>query len=237
MWTGQSTWCARVGAQLAIDVIFAAPGESLAGWQSELAALAEREPDHISCYGLTYEKGTRFYGQLGKGVLAEVDEEVQRQQYELAIDALTTLGFEHYEVSNFAAPGRRSRHNQAYWRGATFLGIGPGAARFVDGHRAINHRSPTTYLKRVLAGEDPTNESELVTDESYARERLVFGLRMLEGIDRRHFEVHTGFTVEDLAGEAIASHVRRGFLTWTKTRLHLTPAGLLVSDAIWPDLI
>ena len=123
--------------------------------------------------------------------------------YLSAIETLSAAGFEHYEVSNFARPGRRCRHNEAYWAGAPYFAVGPGAARYVDGRREMNHRSTTTYLKRVLAGDSPVAESETLAPEDRAREALVFGLRRLEGVDRREFFERTGFEVDALVGEPL----------------------------------
>ena len=93
-----------------------------------------RSPDHVSTYGLTFERGTDYWSRRERGELAEVDEELEREMYALAIDRLTAAGFEHYEVSNFARPGHRSRHNQVYWSGDGYFAAGPGAARYVERH-------------------------------------------------------------------------------------------------------
>ncbi|MEM8678142.1 MAG: radical SAM family heme chaperone HemW [Planctomycetota bacterium] len=227
----------QAGADVAIDLIFAAPDESLADWERDLDSVCARSPQHVSCYGLTYEPGTRFMAQQRQGALQPVHEEIERAQYQLAMDRLTASGFEHYEISNFALPGHRSRHNQVYWQGGTHWGVGPGATRFVAAERATNHRSTTTYLKRVLAGQDPTMETETVSPEAYARERLVFGLRMLEGIDCRHFLRQTGYDVDELAGPAIERYLQMGCLRREGDRLQLTREGVFVSDGIWPDLL
>ena len=134
------------GLQVAIDLMFAAPGETLDGWRQELREAIELAPDHVSTYGLTWERGTSFTRQRDAGRLAQLDEELERAMYAEAIDALTAAGLEHYEVSNFARPGRRSRHNEVYWAGNEYFAAGPGAARYVDGVRETNHRSTTTYL-------------------------------------------------------------------------------------------
>ncbi len=225
---------ARIGAAAAVDLIFASPGESLATWERDLRMLIARSPQHASTYGLTWEKGTRFWSQKNKGKLAELDEELQRTMYLRGIALLGEAGLEHYEVSNFARPGERSRHNQVYWRGDGFYGFGPGAARYVDGNRSVNHRSTTTYLQRVLEGKSPIAESESLNPESRARERLVFALRMLEGVDLAAFERATGFSVEHLAAGALEGMIQRGLLQHLDGRLRLTRQGLLVSDSIWP---
>jgi oxygen-independent coproporphyrinogen-3 oxidase len=231
---------------VSLDLIFGVPGESLADWQSDLQAALELAPDHVSTYGLTFEKGTAFWSRLSHGELARLDEDLERQMYEAAIDTLTAAGYEHYEVSNFAwavVPSRsegttfRCRHNENYWLGGSYFAAGPGAARFVAGRRETNHRSTTTYIRRVLAGQSPVAESEQLAPEDAARERLVFALRRLEGIDTTAFPSATGFTVEQLGGEALPRLIDLGLLELSAGGLRLTRRGLLVSDAIWPEFL
>ena len=182
---GRAVALARgAGLHVALDLIFATPGETLDQWLADLDAAIALEPDHVSTYGLTFERGTAFWNRREHGELRAADEELERDMYAAAIDRLTAAGFEHYEVSNFARPGRRSRHNQAYWSGDGYFAAGPGAARYVDGVRETNHRSTTTYLHRVLAGESPVAEREQLEPEARARELLVFALRRIEGVSR-----------------------------------------------------
>jgi oxygen-independent coproporphyrinogen-3 oxidase len=229
---------ARQFAQsVSLDLIFGVPGETLETWRRDLDLALALAPDHVSTYGLTFEKGTAFWSRLAHGELARVDEDAERQMYELAIDTLTAAGFEHYEVSNFARPGHRCRHNEAYWTGKPYFAAGPGAARFVGGRREINHRSTTTYIRRVLAGLSPAAEFEELGPEDSARERLVFALRRLEGIDVAAFAAETGISVETLGGDALTRLVDRGLLDLSSGRLKLTRSGLLISDAIWPQFL
>ena len=157
--------------------------------------------------------------------------------YLAAIDTLAAAGFEHYEVSNFARPGRRCRHNEVYWAGEEYFAAGPGAARYLEGRREINHRSTTTWLKRVLAGESPVAESETLSSEDRAREGLVLALRRREGIAREAFAARFGFSIESLAGTLLADFVTRGLLEDDGHTLCLSREGLLVSDAIWPKIL
>lgn len=225
------------GLEVSIDLIFAAPGETLAEWESDLEQAIALGTGHVSTYGLTYEQGTTFWSRRLKAELSELDEELQRDMYLIAIERLTAAGFEHYEVSNFGKNGQHSQHNEAYWAGNEYFAVGPGAARYVEGARETNHRSTTTYLKRVLAGESPVAEREELTDEERAHERLVFGLRRLEGIDVEAFAKKTGYEVDALAGESISRFVEQKMLKREGNRLMLTREGLLVSDAIWPELL
>ncbi|MEM8865640.1 MAG: radical SAM family heme chaperone HemW [Planctomycetota bacterium] len=230
-------WAKQAGIDVCLDLIFAVPGETLDTWQRDLKQAVALNPSHISTYGLTFERGTSFWSRRLRGNLTEADESLQREMYLAAIDTVTAAGYEHYEVSNFARPGHRSRHNQAYWSGDGYFAVGPGATRFVDGVRETNHRSTTTYLKRMLAGESPVAEREQLSAEERAREVLVFALRKIEGIEIAGFEAQTGFDLNDLAGETLDRFCRQSLLVQADGRLRLTREGLLVSDALWPDLL
>lgn len=222
---------------ISLDLIFGTPGESSDAWQADLRAALRLAPDHMSVYGLTFERGTSFWGRLQRGELTQADEDLERAMYETAIDTLTAAGFEHYEVSNFARDGHRCRHNETYWTGAPYLAFGPGAARYVDGRREMNHRSTTNYLRRLLAGESPVAETETLAAEDRARERLVFGLRRLEGVARGEFQQACGYDVDELVGPALREFVARGLLIDEQGVVRLSRDGLLVSDALWPAFL
>lgn len=224
-------------ASIAIDLIFAVPGQTLDEWRRDLDAALAFEPSHISTYGLTFDKGSAFYGRLQRGQMTQAPEELELAMYEAAIDALSAAGYEHYEVSNFAWPGQRSRHNEVYWTGQPYLAFGPGASRFIDGRRETNHRSVTTYLHRVLSGRSPVAEVEMLGPEDAARERLVFGLRRLEGVQLDEFARDTGFTVRQLAARPLDRFIDNGLFAIIDGRLRLTRAGLMISDSLWPELL
>ncbi len=225
------------GLETSIDLMFAAPGETQEDWRRDLDEAIALGPEHLSTYGLTWEQGTAFTRRRTAGEISALDEELERAMYAEAIDRLAAAGFEHYEVSNFARPGRRSRHNETYWRGEEYFAAGPGAARYVGGVRETNHRSTTTYLKRVLSGQSPVMERERLDDEQRARERLVLGLRRLEGVGREEFAARTGRSLDALAGAAIARFVQLGLLSDDGERVKLTREGLMVSDAMWPEML
>ena len=225
------------GLDVSLDLIFGAPGESLAGWQDDLRSAIELSADHISTYGLTFEKGTAFWNRLQHGELAQVDEEIEREMYAAAIDQLSAAAFEHYEVSNFAWQGKRCRHNEVYWAGGEYYAAGPGAARHVASVRESNHRSVTKWLNCVLAGEAPVAERECLPPDEKARELLVFGLRRMEGVDRKWFVAQSGFHLDELVGEPLRTLVSAGLLADDGRRVKLTREGLFVSDSIWPELL
>jgi oxygen-independent coproporphyrinogen-3 oxidase len=157
--------------------------------------------------------------------------------FETAIDRLEAAGFEHYEVSNFARPGYRCRHNEAYWDLRPWEAFGPGAARFDGRTRVTNHRSPTTWMKGVLAGGECVGDVDAMSDEAAARERLVVGLRRRAGIERQAFRAASGHDVDAIAGPAIARWVDQGLATDDGCRVRLTRDGLLVSDGLWADVL
>ncbi len=227
----------NAGMQVSLDLIFAAPGEMLAAWRKDLGDAVSLAPDHISTYGLTYERGTAFTTARDRGGVQELDEELQRTMYAEAMDALAAAEYEHYEVSNFARPGRRSRHNEVYWAGEEYFAAGPGAARYVAGVRETNQRSTLAYLKCIESGQSPTADREELPPERRARERLVLGLRRLRGVDKREFAGKTGYDVDALAGREITKFAALGLLEDDAERVCLTREGLFVSDALWPELL
>jgi oxygen-independent coproporphyrinogen-3 oxidase len=225
------------GIAVNLDLMTAAPGQSLAEVEADLAAAVALGPQHVSVYCLTWERGTRFESLRRRGLLAPVDESLERTMLEATIDRLEGAGYEHYEVSNFARPGRRCRHNETYWDCRPWEAFGPGAARFDGRERITNHRSTTTWIRRVLAGADAAGEVERMTPEEAARERVVLGLRRRDGIDRGQFRRASGFDLDAIAGPAIARWTAGGLARDDGRGVRLTRAGLLVSDGLWAEVL
>ncbi|MEX0641236.1 MAG: radical SAM family heme chaperone HemW [Pirellulales bacterium] len=224
-------------SSVSLDLIFATPGESLDTWNADLQTAIELAPAHISTYGLTFEKGTSFWSRRRQGVLSLVAEVTERAMYTAAIEQLSSAGFEHYEVSNFAKPGHRCRHNEAYWLGESYYAVGPGAARYVAGRRETNHGSTTTYIRRVLASQSPVAQSESLGPEDRARELLVFALRRREGVSPAWFFGRTGFEIQSLVGRELERCLEQGWLETAGGNIRLTHEGLLISDSLWPDFL
>ena len=225
------------GLTVSIDMMTAAPGQTLAAVAADLEAITTLGTQHVSVYCLTWEPGTAFASQRRKGLLRPVPEETERAMFELAIDHLKTAGYEHYEVSNFARPGGRCRHNEAYWACRPWDAFGPGAARFDGRTRITNHRSTTTWIKRVLAAEDASGGVETMTAEEAARERLVVGLRRRAGVSRKAFATDSGFSIDELAKAALARWQQAGLVEDDGETVCLTRAGLLVSDSLWAEVL
>jgi len=227
----------RYIANVSLDLIFGAPGQTPTDWQSDLEQALALEPAHVSTYGLTYEKGTRLWKQRERGELQPVDEETELAFYAHAIDVLEAAGFEQYEISNFARPRRRCRHNDVYWANHAYFGFGVGAARYVMGRRQTNTRDLQGYLKRVLAGESAVFQSEELTPEERARETMALQLRRREGVERIAFQQQTGHDVQELADDALARHVELGLLENDERGFRLTRRGRYVADAVIAALL
>jgi len=225
------------GLAVNLDLMTAAPGQSLGDVEADLAAAAALGVQHVSVYCLTWEPGTAFESARRRGDLVPAEESVERAMFEMAIDRLEAAGFEHYEVSNFARPGFRCRHNEAYWDCRPWEAFGPGAARFDGRVRITNHRSTTAWIERVLEGRETVGDVDRMTAEQAARERIVVGLRRRDGLDRAAFQATTGFEIDALAGPAISRWLAAGFAADDGRRVRLTREGLLVSDMLWPDVL
>jgi len=221
--------------EVSVDLIFGVPGEDMRVWKSDLKAATSRPVSHLSTYGLTYEKGAQYWSQLQKGQLVAVAEETELEMYLYAIEALIQEGMNHYEVSNFAKPGSDCQHNQVYWRGDAWLGFGPGAAAYVNGTRSVNHRSTLKYLRRMESGESPVAESQTLDWSTRTRERFIFGMRQLKGVDWSLLVRSGEPTSVDAIAKQIPKHIQLGFMEWREGNVRLTSQGLLISDSLWLD--
>lgn len=217
---------------VSLDLIFALPDQTLDHWRETLRRAIELRPTHLSTYGLTFEKGTSFWSRREKGAIEQLSNELERDMYAAAMDDLAAAGFEQYEISNFARPGFRCRHNQTYWRALPYFGFGPGAARYIDGRRESNHRSTTTWIKRVLGGQSGIAMSEELTPEHRAREAIVLGLRQVDGIRREEFRTLTGFDLDDLAKETITREVAAGRIEDFGDGIRITHQGRFFADPV-----
>ena len=227
----------RYIGQVSLDLIFAAPGQSEDDWHDDLRRAMSFGPDHISTYGLTYEKGTPLWKQWQRGEIKPLEEDDELKLYALAIDTLEQAGFEHYEISNFSLPDKRSRHNQVYWANEAYFGFGMGAARYVDGRRELNTRDLREYIRRCLAGESPVFQSEKLGPQERARETLAVQLRRCDGVNRARFIEQTGYDLDAVASAAIARNLERGLLVETDDNVYLSRRGKYVADAVIRDLL
>lgn len=177
-------WARAVGLQVSVDLIYGTPGETLDDWRVSLEAALACEPDHLSAYALIVEPGTKLAAQIRRGEVAEPDDDLHAEMYELADSMLREAGYEWYEISNWSrAKATRSRHNLSYWSGADWWGAGPGAHSHVGGTRWWNVKHPRAYAQRIAAGESPAHGREVLDAETQRVERVLLETRIVDGLD------------------------------------------------------
>ncbi len=212
-------------ANVSLDLIFALPSALRRDWERDLSHALSLAPQHLSVYGLTVEPGTPLGRWHARGDVAEAPEEKYEREFLAAHRRLAAAGFEHYEVSNYALPCARARHNSSYWRRVPYLGVGPSAHSFDGERRWWNHAAYAEWARRVLAGESPMADGESLTASSEEAERIYLGLRTAEGLD---------------ADPALLERARpwgaEGWAVLRGSRLALTPTGWLRLDTLAADL-
>jgi oxygen-independent coproporphyrinogen-3 oxidase len=205
-----------------IDLMFALPDQSEAKWEETLRAALACRPQHISAYALTYEEDTPFFEKLQRGEWRQ-DEAREIAMFERTRSVLGASGLVDYEISNFALPGFESRHNLAYWCGADYLGLGPSACSTIGALRWRNVPDTQAYVRRIPGGDSVRAEKEEIDASTRARERIMFGLRMREGVARDEFAANEPKLAE------LANH---GLALEENGRVLLTPRGKLVADSV-----
>jgi oxygen-independent coproporphyrinogen-3 oxidase len=190
---------------------------------------------HISAYALTYEEETPLQKAVEMGEVTPVDEETDRQMYEMTIDELEKAGFKQYEISNFAKPGFECKHNLNYWRNFPYLGIGPAAGSYWNGKRTLNIADIKKYIDGVEQGKTVTAESETPDNLQVACETAVLNLRRRCGIIFDEFEKQTGFDAAKLFAEPIGKYKKLGLIRTTSKRLYLTRKALPIADSVLCD--
>jgi oxygen-independent coproporphyrinogen-3 oxidase len=215
-----------------LDVIFSIPGTPRQPWQATVQKLLALAPEHISTYALTIEEGTRLARRQRQGRLTSVSEEDDAWAYGWVMETLTAAGYEHYEVSNFARPGFRSRHNWGYWHGADYLGVGLSAHSLLDGQRHWNRRVLLAYLTAVEAGGTPCEGTERLDAVAARHERLWLQLRTCEGVILQPSELRTL-----LSASRFQAMLEAGLVHLQALHLRLTSPGFLLADAIGVEVL
>ena len=210
-----------------VDLIYALPGQTMEDLEKDLKAFLGLKVPHISAYTLILEEATAFKAQGYQ----EADEETQAAMYEKVLETLRKAGYDRYEVSNFALPGHRSRHNLTYWKDETYVGVGLGAAGYADGIRYSNSRSLTKYLK----GGDPTEEKEVVDQPSDLSYFLLCNLRLEEGFLEETFEKRFGNKFIEIFPKA-SELAEQGLLCLDSGRIRCTDKGMLLLDRVLVEL-
>ena len=222
---------------ISLDFIFGWPGQTLSLLTRELEELRLLGPEHVSYYELTIEEGTPFHQAFEKGELSLPPEEEVVRMHEMIDSFLKEAGYEHYEISNFARPGFRCRHNLFYWEARPYLGLGPGAASYLHGRRSKNVEDVRVYLQSLEAGRLPPREEEELPREKRFREAVILGLRLLEGIDLEAFKSRFGYEVREYYGPRLEKLRDLGLLELVGGRLRLTRKGRLLANVVFRELV
>ncbi len=215
-----------------LDLIFGIPGQTLERWRASLERAIALDVDHIACYGLTYEPGTRLTRQHQAGRIRPIDDALEAEMYEWAIDRLAEAGYAQYEISNFARPGQECRHNLIYWRNEEYIGVGPSAAGWLGGVRYKNVADIGTYQRMIARDGQAVIESERLSGAAAACDTLITQLRLNEGLDSAGFVARHGHGLWQQLEAAARALAAVGLCMSGDERLCLTRAGRLVADAV-----
>ena len=247
---------------LNIDLMYAIPGQTLESWQDTLRQAIDLGPEHVSLYSLTVEEGTPFHAMQVEGKLSLPSSDTEADMYEDAIGMLTDAGFVHYEISNFALPGRECRHNLTYWRNEPYFGFGAGATGFLPAAgesgkakvergqmgpaakpltqhetRSTNVPSVEDYIRLIDADESPVESQERLVDRAAMGETMFLGLRMLDGVDVPAFLRRYGVLPQEIFASQIADLTARGLIIATLLRVRLTETGLFLGNDVFAEFV
>lgn len=231
-----------------LDLIYGTPGESLDDWRASLESALSAQPDHVSAYALIIEDGTQLARRIRRGELPMPDDDDLADKYVLADEMLSAQGLRWYEVSNWArSTAARCRHNELYWRGDTWWGIGPGAHSHVGGVRWWNVKHPSAYAERINAGESPAHARETLDEETRRVERVLLEVRLSAGLPLDVLDEAGRAAVDQVVADGLAV-IAAGGTGGTEgaavepgagdgDRLVLTDRGRLLADAVVRDLL
>ena len=225
-------------SNVGIDLIYGLPGQTTSEWEDDLhRAVAAYAPEHLSCYQLTYAPGTPLTAALDAGEFEALSGEAERDLFLSTHRMLDGLGYEGYEVSNFArTPALRSRHNSAYWNHTDYLGFGPAAHSFIHPERSWNVKDCDAYCDALLEGRLPVEDSETLTASQLAAERIMLALRTRDGLDLRAFTREFAVDLRATRAETLARLEKDGLIRLRGDRLQPTLAGMAVADALAVEL-
>lgn len=220
---------------ITIDLIYGTPTLPDEKWQHNVQQAIALGISHLSCYALTVEPGTALAGMISKHKITEVSTEDQARQFLLLMDWMQEAGYEHYEISNFALPGRRSKHNSSYWQGVPYLGMGPSAHSFNGTSRQWNVSNNALYIQSLKNNEVPFEKEEL-TDTHRLNEYIMTSLRTVEGLDIQYVINRFGETAATTLQQLGKAFIDAGKLKWYNNHLQLTREGKLFADGIAAEL-
>jgi putative oxygen-independent coproporphyrinogen III oxidase len=217
---------------ISVDLMFGFPNETLEDWTSDLEEALKLDVEHISAYSLMYEKGTPLYRMQEEGKVKEISDDLSLQMYDALIDRLEAAGYEHYEISNFAKKGFRSKHNSSYWQQIPYIGIGAAAHSYDLKTRQWNVADIQAYIKGIEAGKRPF-EKEVIDDDTRYDDIITTALRTKEGIDLKSLSL----PYREYLLKQAENYITRHLLKIEGDKLSLTRKGIYISDSIMSDLM
>ena len=233
-----------------LDLMYGLADQTMDQWRSSLTGVLELRPAHLSLYCLTLEEGTPMEAWVRHGKLSEPDPDLAADMYLLAESMMDDAGYDHYEISNWALPGRESRHNLTYWRNQHYVGVGPGAHSYLDGCRFANLKSPRGYVKSMAELEQPfggemddpvrllkergvVDFTEAIDTRLEMAETMMLGLRLSEGVSEEDFEKRFGMSLRTAYPDQISELQEIELLKWRQGSLILTPQGRLLGNEVF----
>lgn len=231
---GKAThWAREVGFDhVSVDLIYGTPTETLDDWRESVNAALALPIDHLSAYALIVEEGTKFAAQVKRGEVASPDDDLMADKYVIVDDMCSAAGMSWYELSNWSKPNGECRHNIAYWQGANWWGLGPGAHSHLQGKRWWNVKHPSTYRDRILEKISPALDSELLNESEKESERIMLQIRMPDGISK--------LSLSQPAQLRLAEYLPTGHIdsdAWARGAVCLTQSGRLIADRIVQEIL
>ena len=220
-----------------IDLIFALPDQTIDAWHHTLNQVISLEPTHISAYNLVMEETTPFYEWWQAGELHLPSEDTEADMFQYTIETLTTHGYTHYEICNFARPNREALHNLVYWNNQSCIGLGAGASGYVNGVRYSNIRGIAPYIDKLAERTKPIADRERLTGDTEKAETLMLALRKREGISLDVYQNRFGEQIEVAFGSILKKWMDLGLLERTATHLRLTARGLFLANEVFVELM
>lgn len=231
-------WAREAGFKnINVDLMTALPEQTMSSYLKSLEQAAALKPEHISAYSLIIEPGTPFEAMEARGELALPNEDEEREMYHLTRKFLSEMGYERYEISNYARPGYECRHNIGYWRGRDYLGLGLGASSLIDGRRFSNRTEIKDYLALTMGSDDWYEAVETLTPAAKMEEFMFLGLRLVRGVSEEDFYRKFGVKMMSVYGEVIRKNELEKLLIRKNGWLRLTELGMDLANRVMADFI
>ena len=231
------TTARKIFDNISVDFMYGLPNQKISDIKFDIELAAKLNVDHISIYGLEVEPNTKFFQLNERGKLNLPSENLCGDMYDFITENLPKLGYNRYEVSNFAKNNFESRHNVGYWTGKIYFGFGAGAHSYDGKFRTSNISNVESYVKKIRAGHDVSQVEEIVTTDAAIEEFCFLGLRLTKGIDAKIFREKFGKNIFDVYGKVIEKNLRLGLLELHDDRIFLTARGMKVGNIVFADFL